>query len=31
MSYRTKPRLHSTLGYKTLADFEEHDKLRKIA
>ena len=27
---RKKPRLHSTLGYKTPAEFEEQDKIRKV-
>ena len=31
MSYRPKPRLRSTLGYTTPAEFEEQDKIRKLA
>jgi hypothetical protein len=31
MSYRPKPRLHSTLGYRTPAELEEQDKIRKMA
>jgi hypothetical protein len=31
MSYRPQPLLHSTLGYKTPAEFEEQDKIRKVA
>jgi hypothetical protein len=31
MSYRPKPRPHSTLGSKPPAELEEQDKIRKVA
>jgi hypothetical protein len=31
MSYRPKPRLHSTLSSKTPAELEAQDKIRKVA